>query len=195
MNSLCPRTASDETDILLMERVKDGDMAAFETLVETHQSRVIGTVAKMLGDGTDHEDIAQQVFLRVWHSSKRYQPAAKFTTWLFKITRNLVLNELRRRKRHPATTLETPHLQTQDPHALAPDSLLLEEELQQAIQQAIDALPELQRMAIILRRFEELPYEDIAEVLEVSVPAVKSLLFRARTELRDRLRLYLEAVS
>lgn len=188
-------TASEDADIALMQRVKAGDTAAFEALIETHQSRVIGTIAKMLGDQIDHEDIAQQVFLRVWNSAKRYEPTAKFTTWLFKITRNLVLNELRRRSRHPATPLDAPHLHARDTAALPPDASLMDEELQTAIQRAIDALPEVQRMALVLRRFEELSYEEIAEVLETSVPAVKSLLFRARTELRERLSPYLEARS
>src|SRR5438477_13079283 len=98
-------SAADQ-DVVWMQRVAQGDTGAFERLIETHQARVVGTVAKMLGDDTDAEDIAQQVFIRVWKSAKRYQPTAKFTTWLFKITRNLVFNELRRRKRHPVEALE-----------------------------------------------------------------------------------------
>src|SRR5581483_1962833 len=93
-------------DVAWMEKVRTGDEEAFRLLIETHQARVVGTVAKMLGDDTDAEDIAQQVFIRVWNSAGRYQPTAKFTTWLFKITRNLVFNELRRRKRHPALSLD-----------------------------------------------------------------------------------------
>jgi len=191
------RANAAEQDILWMERVRDGDTDAFRELIETHQTRVVGTVAKMLGDDTDAEDIAQQVFIRVWNSAKRYQPTAKFTTWLFKITRNLVFNELRRRRRHPVTPLEREteehNFQAPDLSSRAPDSSLLDSEMQEAIQKAIDALPELQRMAIILRRYEDMPYEEIAEVLKLSVPAVKSVLFRARAELRERLRKYLEA--
>jgi len=89
-----------------MEQVKTGDTEALRMLIETHQLRVVGTVAKMLGDDSDAEDIAQQVFIRVWNSATRYRPTAKFTTWLFKITRNLVFNELRRRKRHPTASLD-----------------------------------------------------------------------------------------
>jgi RNA polymerase sigma factor (sigma-70 family) len=186
----------DEQDIALMARVKDGDTRAFEELIEAYQMRVIGTVAKMIGDDTDAEDIAQQVFIRVWNSAARYTPSAKFTTWLFTIARNLVFNELRRRKRHPTTPLDREsdehHFETPDPSAKSPSSAVLDEELQTAIQHAIDALPEAQRMAIVLRRYEELSYEEIGEILELSVPAVKSVLFRARTELRERLRKYLE---
>jgi RNA polymerase sigma-70 factor (ECF subfamily) len=182
-------------DILLMERVARGDMEAFERLVESHQARVIGTIVKMLGDETEAEDIAQQVFIRVWHSAARYKPTAKFTTWLFKITRNLVFNEVRRRRRHPVTPLEREtgdrHVQVPDPAAKAPDATVLDGEMQAAIQQAIDSLPESQRLAIVLRRYEEMPYEEIGAVLKLSVPAVKSLLFRARTELREKLKVYL----
>lgn len=179
-----------------MEQIKTGDTAAFRSLIEAHQTRVIGTVARMLGDPSDAEDIAQQVFLRVWNSAPRYQPTAKFTTWLFKITRNLVFNESRRRKRHPVSSIDaegsTVAARLPDPGAPAPDTVMLEVELQHAIQAAIDALPEVQRMAIVLRRYESMPYEQIGEILDLSVPAVKSVLFRARTELRERLKVYLD---
>ena len=200
-----PAPPADETeasaahDLSLMARVKAGEIAAFETLIETHQHRVIGTIARMLGDEVEAEDIAQQVFVRVWKSAPRYQPTAKFTTWLFKITRNLVFNEVRRRKRHPASSLEQSvdsddrPMQIIDRSAKAPDCTLLEAEMQKAIQCAIDGLPEAQRMAVILRRYQDAPYEEIAEVLELTVPAVKSLLFRARTDLRKKLRQYLDA--
>jgi RNA polymerase sigma-70 factor (ECF subfamily) len=184
-------------DVSWMRSVAGGDMDAFQSLIEVHQARVIGTVAKMLGDDVDSEDIAQQVFIRVWKSAARYQPTAKFTTWLFKITRNLVFNELRRRKRHPVTPLqleeEEHFFQPADCGSMSPDVSLLDSELNDTIQMAIDALPETQRMAIVLRRYEEMPYEEIAEVLGLSVPAVKSVLFRARAELRENLRKYLEA--
>ena len=194
--SSLPLSPADQ-DVFWMQQVAAGDTEAFRALIETHQARVIGTVAKMLGDDIDSEDISQQVFVRVWKSAARYRPTAKFTTWLFKITRNLVFNELRRRKRHPATPLEHEEeehfFQPADESGLSPDASLLDAELNHAIQLAIDALPETQRMAVVLRRYEEMPYEDIAEVLGLSVPAVKSVLFRARTELRERLRKYLEA--
>lgn len=189
--------SADAQDVAWMQQVATGDLRAFENLIEAHQTRVIGTVAKMLGDQTDAEDIAQQVFLRIWKSAARYQPTAKFTTWLFKITRNLVFNEIRRRKRHPVTPLEHEetehHFQAADSGGKAPDAALLEEELQEALRAAIDALPETQRMAIVLRRYEEMPYEEIAEVLDLSVAAVKSVLFRARADLREKLRQYLDA--
>ncbi|MEA3187489.1 MAG: hypothetical protein QOD99_1319 [Chthoniobacter sp.] len=189
--------SADAQDVEWMQRVAGGDMQAFEKLIEAHQRRVVGTVAKMLGDDTDSEDVAQQVFIRVWKSAGRYKPTAKFTTWLFTITRNLVFNELRRRKRHPATPLEHEekqhHFQAADVQGSAPDASLLDTELEAAIQTAIDSLPETQRMAVVLRRYEEMPYEEIANVLGLSVPAVKSVLFRARVELRLKLQGYLDA--
>src|ERR1043165_1182666 len=101
------RTPEDAEDIRLMGLASAGDLKAFEQLVERHQRMVIGTVGRMLGTNSDAEDIAQQVFVRVWKNVKRYEPRAKFTTWLLKITRNLVFNELRRRSRHPARSLDS----------------------------------------------------------------------------------------
>jgi len=190
------RSEGDAEDVRLMRLVGRGDTAAFEELIERHQSLVAGTVARMLGSNSDVEDIAQQVFIRVWKSAGRYVARARFTTWLLKITRNLVFNELRRSKRHAQVPIQTEpgaeERPLEDEAAQAPDASLLEAELQQAIESAITQLPESQRMALILRRYEEMSYEEIGEILDLSVPAVKSVLFRARTELRERLRIYLE---
>ena len=189
------RTPEDIEDVRLMELVSTGDTAAFEQLVERHQRLVVGTVSRMLGNNSDAEDIAQQVFVRVWKSASRYVARAKFTTWLLKITRNLVFNELRRRSRHAQVPLQTESEEEERPirddQAMVPDASLLEHELQEAIDAAIANLPESQRLAVILRRYEELSYEEIAETLDQSVSAVKSLLFRARTELRASLSRYL----
>jgi len=189
------RSDEDAEDVRLMQLVSGGDTGAFEELIEKHQSLVAGTVARMLGSNSDVEDIAQQVFIRVWKNARRYVPRAKFTTWLLKITRNLVFNELRRSKRHALVPLQTDpggeEFPLKDKKNPPPDASLLETELQQAIEDAIMQLPESQRMALILRRYEQFSYEEIAEVLDLSVPAVKSVLFRARTELRSRLSRYL----
>jgi RNA polymerase sigma-70 factor, ECF subfamily len=189
------RSDEDTEDVRLMQLVAEGDTSAFEQLIERHQALVAGTVARMLGSNSDVEDIAQQVFIRVWKSARRYVPRAKFTTWLLKITRNLVFNELRRSKRHAHVPLQSEpgaeEISLKDETNPAPDASLLETELQRAIEEAIMQLPESQRMALVLRRYEQLSYEQIAEVLDLSVPAVKSVLFRARTELRTRLSKYL----
>jgi RNA polymerase sigma-70 factor (ECF subfamily) len=189
------RSEDDAEDVRLMRLVSGGDATAFEQLIERHQALVAGTVARMLGSNSDVEDIAQQVFIRVWKSAGRYVARAKFTTWLLKITRNLVFNEMRRAKRHPHLPVqiepEADQIPLKDEATATPDATLLQAELQAAIEKAITLLPETQRMAIVLRRYEELSYEEIADVLDLSVPAVKSLLFRARTELRGRLKDYL----
>jgi len=192
-----PAPQGDEDDFSLMDRVKTGDMTAFETLVERHQHSVVGTVAKMLGCANEAEDIAQMVFIRVWKSAARYEPSAKFTTWLMTITRNLVFNEMRRRQRAHLIPMEgeneeSPAPQFADADAPGPRDELLKAEMQGAIDAAIASLPENQRTAIILRRYENMPYEEIAQVLSTSVPAVKSILFRARAELKEKLQQYLD---
>src|SRR2546425_11511586 len=133
------RSEEDAEDVRLMRLVSRGDTVAFEELVERHQALVAGTVARMLGSNSDVEDIAQQVFIRVWKSARRYVPRAKFTTWLLKITRNLVFNEMRRTKRRAHVPLQ-PEAGAEDPPLkddlnLAPDVSLLETELQQTIEE------------------------------------------------------------
>jgi RNA polymerase sigma-70 factor (ECF subfamily) len=199
MNESAPSSGNQDAldDVALMLRVKNGDLEAFESLVERHQHSVVGTAAHMLGGHGDAEDIGQQVFIRVWKSASRYEPSAKFTTWLMTITRNLVFNEMRRLQRSRLVPMEaedddSPQHQYPDTGAAAPGDALLNTELQAAVNDAISALPENQRTAIVLRRYENMPYEEIARVLRTSVPAVKSILFRARAELKERLRRYLE---
>ncbi len=188
-------TADDESTRLML-RVKEGDDRAFEELVGLHQNAVIGTVVRMLGNVEDAHDIAQQVFLRVWKSAPRYEPTAKFTTWLFTITRNLVFNETRRRSRRREVSLE-PETDDEPPRQFAnltspgPDEQAQQGELELALDRAIAALPEKQRLAVVLRRHQELPYEQLCDILGMSLPAVKSLLFRARNELRKSLAAYL----
>lgn len=185
-----------DEDIKLMMLVKQGDEHAFEKLIERHQGMVIGTVAKMLGNSSDSEDIAQQVFIRLWKSAPRYEAKAKFTTFLYTIMKNLVFNESRRRSRKKESSIDEReddfHLQTTDEQTQSPDEQILQGELSSAVDKAIADLPEKQRMAVILRRYENMPYEEISEVLKLSVSAVKSQLFRARNTLRESLQQYLD---
>lgn len=181
--------------LALMALVKTGDHRAFEELVGLHQNSLIGTAMRLLGNLDDAHDLVQQVFVRIWKSAPRYEPTAKFTTWMFTILRNLAFNEYRRRGRHPVQSLEADaeefgH-QIQDPDTASPDEGALQNELERAIDEAILSLPETQRIAVSLRRFEDLPYEEIAEILNMSLSAVKSLLFRARNDLREKLKGYL----
>ena len=188
--------AGEDDDVRLMALAAEGDERAFERLVEKHQALVLGTIGRMLGSNSDVEDIGQQVFIRVWKSARRYKPQAKFTTWLLKITRNLVFNEMRRRKRHAHVPIQPDPAGEEIPikadESKSPDATLLDQEMRKAVEDAIQDLPETQRMAVVLRRYEELSYEEIADVLDLSVAAVKSVLFRARTELRQRLSSYLD---
>src|SRR5256884_7945989 len=135
------RSEEDADDVRLMQLIGRGDTIALEQLIEKHQALVAGTVARMLGSNSDVEDIAQQVFIRVWKSARRYVPQAKFTTWLLKITRNLVFNELRRAKRHAHVPLQSDpsaeEFPSKDEKNPPPDASLLETELQQTIKEAI----------------------------------------------------------
>jgi len=187
----------NEEDLALMAKVACGDEDAFAKIVAKHQHAVLGTVAKMTNQSSDTEDIAQQVFIRLWKSAERYQPTAKFTTFLFTITRNLVFNATRKKSgknEYSFDALEGKWRQSIEDKSSdsRPDKLIEQTELRQIIDQAISSLPEKQRLAVVLRRYEKMPYEEIAETLGISVPAVKSQLFRARTALRDSLGKYLK---
>jgi RNA polymerase sigma-70 factor (ECF subfamily) len=190
------RADEDAVDVALMKRARGGDHEAFTELVTRHQHAVVGTVAKMLGNASGAEDIAQQVFVRLWKSAPRYEPRAKFTTFLFTITRNLVFNETRKRQRRKEHSLDEQedewHQQIPESADTQPDARFLQTELREAVDKAIARLPEKQRMAVILRRYEQMPYEDIAEALDLTVSAVKSQLFRARGALREDLKRFLD---
>lgn len=186
-------------DILLMLAVQNGDTDAFRQLVDKHKNRVAAAIARMAGSQFDHSELAHEVFVKVWKSAARYQPSAKFTTWLLTIARNLVLNEIRHRTRHSALSLDAtapgedhPIHQVQSPDHTSPARSLEETELLAAIEKALASLPENQRTAIHLRRVEDLSYEEIAAVMETSVASIKSLIFRARSQLKELLSEFLE---
>jgi RNA polymerase sigma-70 factor (ECF subfamily) len=189
-----------DPDAALMLRVKQGDTTAFGTLVEKYKQPVLNLAWRTVRDETEAEDLAQNVFVQAWKSAARYQATAKFSTWLFTIARNLCLNEIRRRSRHPAESLDQtrsdnedqPLFQVEDPRiAPAPDEPL-RGELERKVDEALAMLPENQRVALALCRQEELSYEEIAEVLGCSLSATKSLIHRARETLKARLKPYLQ---
>src|SRR5881296_4228431 len=188
-----------DPDAALMLRVKQGDRSAFEELVDKYKQPVMNLVYRTLPDATEAEDLAQHVFLQVFKSAGRYQVSAKFSTWLFTIARNLCLNEIRRRSRHPADSMDATHpeqadqpwQQFEDRKTPSPPDSLLQGELEAKIEQALAELPENQRTAILLCRQDELSYEDIAEVLGCSLSATKSLIHRGRETLKHKLKPYL----
>lgn len=193
--------AAQDEDASLMLRVQQGDLEAFEQLVERHRQPVFNFVHRMIRDAAETEDVAQQVFVQVWKAADRYRVASRFTTWLFTIARNLCLNELRRRGRHPTDSLEGDRdtgdgavaREFEDVRGLGVTDEVLLGELTEKIEEALAALPESQRTAILLFREQEMPYEEIARVLEVSVSATKSLIHRGRETLKMRLKAYLRS--
>lgn len=190
-----------DPDAALMLRVKRGDRAAFAELVEKYKQPLFNFICRTLRDEAESEDLAQNVFLQVYKSRQRYQHTAKFSTWLFTIARNLCLNEIRRRSRHPAESIEVGHAENEDqPHRQYEDKKIhlpvenvLHGELAAKIEEALADLPENQRTAILLCRQDELSYEEIAEILDCSLSATKSLIHRGRETLKEKLKPYLKS--
>jgi RNA polymerase sigma-70 factor (ECF subfamily) len=197
------KVSEQDPDAALMLRVKKGDMEAFATLVDKYKQPVMNLVYRMLRDMTEAEDIAQAVFVQVHKSAARYKVSSKFTTWLFTIARNLSLNEIRRRSRHPADSMDASHpenedqpwQQYEDTKSASPPEGLLRSELEKKVDDAIADLPEQQREALLLCRQDELSYEEISEILGCSLSATKSLIHRARETLKARLKPYLQTGS
>ena len=178
---------------------QSGDAEAFRQLVEHNQAKVYSVVYRLMRDHGLAEDLVQEAFLRVFRTAKRYRPMAKFSTWVYRIAANVALNALRSKRRMKFTTLELPdsedesswHRDVPDTHPRSPADRIDVHELTGKIGAAIDALPASQKIAITLSRFEHLSYQEIAEILSCSTMAVKSLLSRARCNLRDSLARYL----
>jgi RNA polymerase sigma-70 factor (ECF subfamily) len=184
------KTSSEE----LMVRIAEGDEEAFEILVNRHQTSILNFIYRFIGDRTQAEDFAQEVFLRVWQAAKTYRPEAKFTTWIYRITANLCVNELKsaRRKKwfsfhqsddDSGSTIE----ETLSDSAPSAEDLLLEKERSRQISDALQSLPDNQRMAMVLKRYDGLSYAEIAQIIGCSVSAVESLLVRAKRTLQVKL--------
>ena len=182
-----------------MLRVQRGEREAFAELVDAWKQPVLNFVARTLRDPHEAEDVAQTVFVQVYRMRDRYEPKARFAAWLFTIARNYCLNELRRRSRHPTESIDAPVTDLElapqfvDLRERTPDELALADELELKVEEAVAELPETQRTALLLFQREELPYEDIARSLKVSLSATKSLIFRARETLKLRLKPYLQS--
>ena len=188
-----------DPDVRLMLRVRGDDAEAFAELVDHYQHRIVGVMHHLLGNTEEAEDLAQEVFLRIFRTRKKYHPTAKFSTWLFTIANNLALTVLRSRQRKPTVPLDAndsgplgprPQEQMVVDTGLTPARGLRQKELAAVIRKALEELNERQRMAVVLNKFEEMNYAEIAEVMGLSTKAVKSLLSRARGKLREVLQPY-----
>ncbi|HEY1336813.1 MAG TPA: RNA polymerase sigma factor [Bryobacteraceae bacterium] len=184
--------AALDYDAELMLRVKEGDGASFAVLLEKHRSSVVNFLYRMVQNQPVAEELAQEVFLRVYRSRSTYEPTAKFTTWLFRIATHLALNNLRDGKNERAQerldddSSDLPVRQVSDSRPTVEQDLVYQARLAE-IRRAIAMLPEKQRAAVLMHKYEEMEYSQIAKVLNCSESAVKSLLFRAYETLRGRL--------
>lgn len=194
--------APEESGADLMIRVRSGDAEAFAALVERYQKGVLNTVYRCIGNRATAEELTQDVFVRVYRARWTYEPKARFETWLYRIVFNLCANAAGVLRRRRTLSLDVvadqegargrPGRPLADPAARPPVESIERAELAAAVRRAIAALPDQQRAALILSRYQEMPHVEIAAVLETSVEAVKSLLFRAREKLRVALTPYLQ---
>ncbi len=199
--SLQPAIAGAEnyTDAEIMLRVKAGDPSAFDFLVQKYRRPLVSFMYRMARNTAAAEDLAQEVFLRVYRSRQTYEASAKFTTWLYRIATNLAVNHARdTRKERPEVTvsLDEPDEETGTTMDVADGTITAEEALVRrertlAIRSKVEALPERQRMAVIMHKYQQMDYKQISEVLKLSESATKSLLFRAYETLRDQLKEFL----
>jgi len=186
-----PESIADD-DARLLRAYADGDDDAFAQLFERHYDRVYRLAYRYAGNAADAEDLAQRVFLKVMRAADRFEPRARFTTWLFRVTANECLSHIRKVRRTPEVTAGDDAPEPPGDAHSGPADAALRGELAQAVREAVVSLPERQRLAVVLARYEGLSYAEIGEAMELSVPAVKSLLNRAHAALRKRLRRYVE---
>ena len=191
-----------DPDVRLMLEVRDDNAAAFEELVLRYQDRLLNILKHLVGDAGQAEDLAQDIFLRVYRSRKTYEPSAKFATWFFTIANNVVLNAMRSRSRrheHTISSRDSGPLGARPMDVLLtvssgqmPARLLDKAEMRDVVRMALESIPERQRLAVLLCKFEGLSYADIATALDLTPQAVKSLLSRARINLREILQPYFD---
>lgn len=189
-----------DPDVRLMIQIRDDVPGAFEAMVARYQDRLVGVLFHIIGSLEEAEDLSQDVFLRVYKARKGYRPKAKFSTWLFTIANNLAMNHARGKGRKPAASLgaaggdgsraDAPAFAVPGREKTA-SAQMRQVELSEVVREAVAVLSEDQRMAVLLSKFEEMSYAEIGQVMNRSPAAVKSLLARARNELRERLEPYL----
>jgi RNA polymerase sigma-70 factor, ECF subfamily len=191
-----------DPDVRLMLEVRDDNAAAFEELVIRYQGRLLTVLRHLVGSPELAEDLAQEVFLRVYRARKRYEPGAKFSTWLYTIANHAAANALRGKSRRPEITLQPRDSDSMGARPLdrmlqassgqMPARQLDKVEMREIVRIALDGLSDRHRMAILLSKFEGMTYAEIAQIMELSPKAVKSLLSRARDNLREVLLPYIE---
>jgi RNA polymerase sigma-70 factor (ECF subfamily) len=192
----------DDPGVRWMRAWQAGDEAAFDALVEAYSGQVYALLTRFLGPRANREDLVQEVFLRVVRARERYEPSARFSTFLFRIAYNISVNETQRGLAREAGRVElgagaeprsaSGLAELEDPRAARPGAGLERDDVVREVRAAIAALPENQRMALLLAKYEDMPYGEIAEVLGTSEKAVKSLIHRARESLRASLATLLE---
>jgi RNA polymerase sigma-70 factor (ECF subfamily) len=187
--------ADTAADAALMRRIAEGDQQALAELYERHRSALLRFLTHLSRDPVHAEDAVHEVFLRVWRAAPRYEPRARFTTWLFQIAKNLWLTERDKRRRRPALGIDGPGGDDDAPlgggppdPGLPPDAVADRNELQAAVRRAVDTLPEGQRLVVILADFQGLPYREVAAILEIPVGTVKSRRHAADKRLREALK-------
>lgn len=179
-----------DEDAVLMSLVRHDDHQAFARLVERYRVRAVNFAYRFLGDRQAAEDLAQEAFVRAYQSRHRYRPTALFSTWFFRILSNLCLNEDRRRQRQERA-LQSPHTaDLSSDRPISPEDEYQQQELSAIVRQALTELPDKQRLAVILQRFEGLDYGEIGRIMGISRGAVDGLLSRAKDALRGKLSNY-----
>ena len=194
---------SERSDVELMLATQGGDEEAFSELVLRHRAAIVNLTHRYLRNRADADDLAQEVFIKVYRARKRWRPDAKYTTWLYRVAVNASLNEVRNRKNRPtyrAASLRVGESDDEgfvptipDPDAMTPPESAERNELAEQVRAAVDELPERQRMALVLNKFHGMSYEDLAVAMEMTIPGLKSLLVRARENVRVRIEPYLSA--
>jgi RNA polymerase sigma-70 factor (ECF subfamily) len=194
------RETRGDSDVAAMRRLAAGDSDALAELIDRHKRSVLNIAYRYLGDATAAEDLAQEAFIRVYQARRRYKPTAKFSTWLYRIVSNLCFSSLRKEQVRQAFSLDT-SLETQDGNFHtdrpgmdidSPGDRIERQELAEAVRRVITTLPENQRIAVLLNRYAGLDYREVARSMNLSPMAVKSLLNRARNNLKEKLTPYVE---
>jgi RNA polymerase sigma-70 factor (ECF subfamily) len=186
-----------DDDIRLMLEVKAGNSGSFNRLVDKYSRAIINYIFRFTGSREDAQDLAQEVFIRVYNNAKNYIPSAKFTTWIYRMANNISIDYIRKKKSRGIHTSLDEHIESggveirgaaADEKTKPADETLESEETAENVRQALLTLPDNQRSAIIMKIYEDRPYSEMAQILGVSTASVESLLFRARQALKSRLK-------